>query len=55
MAVEMIPGKHWDFSTYLTKKARAKSGASVEVHFLDYGTMMLSPGGRNISRKAGKH
>jgi hypothetical protein len=27
LAVEIVPGNHCDFSTYLTKKARAQSGA----------------------------
>jgi hypothetical protein len=34
----MIAGKHWDFSTYLAKGARAKSGAIADVQFPDYGT-----------------
>jgi hypothetical protein len=38
LAVEFIKGKHCDFSTYLTKRARAQSGACAEVHFPDYGT-----------------
>jgi hypothetical protein len=31
LAVEFIPRKHYDFSTYLTKRARAQSGAGAEV------------------------
>jgi hypothetical protein len=55
VAVEIIPGKHCDFSTYLAKRARAKSGACAEVQFPDYGTELWSPCSRNGSRKAGKH
>jgi hypothetical protein len=36
LAVEMVPGKHCDFSTYLAKRARAQSGACAEVQFPDY-------------------
>jgi hypothetical protein len=52
LAVEMIPGKHCDLSTYLTKRARAQSGACADVQFPDYGTVMWSPGSRNCSKKA---
>jgi hypothetical protein len=38
LAVEMIQGKHWDFSTYLEKRARAQYGECAEVQFSDYGT-----------------
>jgi hypothetical protein len=38
LAVEMIPGKHLDFSKYLDKRARAQSGALAEVQFNDFGT-----------------
>jgi hypothetical protein len=38
VAVEMIPGKHCDFSNTLAKRARAQSGAFAEVQFPDYGT-----------------
>jgi hypothetical protein len=31
LAVENVPGKHYDFSTYLVKRARAESGACAEV------------------------
>jgi hypothetical protein len=51
----MIPGKHCDFCTYLSKRAIAQSGACAEVQFPDYGTVLWSPGSRNFSRKAGKH
>jgi hypothetical protein len=51
-AVEIIPGKHCDFSTYLAKRAIANSGACAEVKFPDYGTVLWSLGSRNISRKA---
>jgi hypothetical protein len=55
LAVEIVPGMHCDFSTYLAKRARAQFGACGEVQFPDYGTMIWSPSSRNISRKAGKH
>jgi hypothetical protein len=51
LAVEFVPGKHSDFSTYFTKRARAHSGAFAEVQFPDYGTEMWSPRNRNISKK----
>jgi hypothetical protein len=51
LAVEIIPGNHCDFSTYLAKRARAQSGACAAVQFPDYGTVLFSPGSRNISRK----
>jgi hypothetical protein len=38
LAVEIFPGKHCDFSTYLAKRARAQSGACAEVQILVYGT-----------------
>jgi hypothetical protein len=38
LAVEIVPGKHCDFSTYLAKRARAQSGACAEVKFPDHGT-----------------
>jgi hypothetical protein len=36
MAIEIIPGKHSVFSTYLAKRARAQSAASTEMQFPDY-------------------
>jgi hypothetical protein len=36
LAVEIVPGKHCDLSTYLAKSARAQSGACAEVQFPDY-------------------
>jgi hypothetical protein len=51
LAVEFVPGKHCDFSTYLAKRARAQFGAFAEVQFPDYGTVLWSPGSRNGSRK----
>jgi hypothetical protein len=51
-AVDIVPGKHSDFSTYLTNRARAQSGACPEVQFSDNGTVLWSPGSRNDSRKA---
>jgi hypothetical protein len=41
LAVEIVPGKHSDFSNYLAKRAKAQSGACAEVHFPDYGTEFL--------------
>jgi hypothetical protein len=52
LAVEIVPGKHCDFSTYLANRAKAKSGACAEVHFPDYGTVLWSPGCSKYSRKA---
>jgi hypothetical protein len=52
LAVEMVPRKHCDFSTYITKRARDQSGACAELQFPDYGTVLWSPGNRNVSRKA---
>jgi hypothetical protein len=40
LAVEIIPGKHCDISTYLAKRARTQSGACAEVKFSDYETEM---------------
>jgi hypothetical protein len=51
LAVEIVPGKHCDFSTYLAKRARAQSDACAEVQFPNYGTELCPPGSRNISRK----
>jgi hypothetical protein len=51
LAVEIILGKHCDFSTYITKRARAQSLACLEVKYPDYGTVLWSPGSRNDSRK----
>jgi hypothetical protein len=51
LAVEIFPGKHCYFNTYHAKRARALSGACVEVQFPDYGTELKSPGSRNDSRK----
>jgi hypothetical protein len=52
LAVEIVPGMHCDFSTYVAKRARAQSGACAEMKFPDYGTELCSPGNRNDSRKA---
>jgi hypothetical protein len=38
LAVEMLPGKHCNFITFLAKRARAQSGACAEVQVHDYGT-----------------
>jgi hypothetical protein len=54
LPVEIFPGKHWDFSIYVAKRARAQSVTCAEVKFPDYGTVLWSPGSRNGSRKAGK-
>jgi hypothetical protein len=51
LAIEIVPGKHCDFSSYLAKRATAQSGACAEVQFPDYGTELWSPGSRNDSRK----
>jgi hypothetical protein len=50
LAVEIVPGKRCDFSTYLAKSARAHSGACPEVQFPNYGTELWSPVSRNISK-----
>jgi hypothetical protein len=55
LAVEMVPGKHCDFRTYLAKRARAQSGAWAEVQLPDYGTVLWPPGSINVSRKAAEH
>jgi hypothetical protein len=52
-AIEIIPVKHCNFSTYLAKRAVAESGACAEVQFPDYGTVLWSPGRRNFGRKEG--
>jgi hypothetical protein len=52
LAVEIIPGEHCDFSTYLPKSARAQSSAWAEVKFPDYGAVLWFPGRRNGSKKA---
>jgi hypothetical protein len=52
LAVEIVPGKHFDFSTYLAKSPRAQSVAYTEVQFPDYGTVLWSNGSRNFSKKA---
>jgi hypothetical protein len=36
LAVEIVPGKQCDLSTYLAKEARAQCGAYAEMHFPDY-------------------
>jgi hypothetical protein len=51
LSVEIIPRNHGDFNTYLTKSARAYSGACVEVQFPDYGTVPWFPGSRIGSKK----
>jgi hypothetical protein len=51
LAVEMVLGKHSDFSTYLAKRARAQSRACAELQFPDYGTVLWYSGSRNGSRK----
>jgi hypothetical protein len=51
VAVEIVQGKHCDFSNYLAKRAGYQSGAYAEVQFPDYGTVLWSPGSRNDSRK----
>jgi hypothetical protein len=51
LAIEIVPGKHRDFSTYLAKRERAQSGACAVVQFPDYGTVLWYTGSRNFSRK----
>jgi hypothetical protein len=51
LAIELVPGKHCDFSPYLAKRARAQYGACAEVKFSDYRTEFWSPGSRNYSKK----
>jgi hypothetical protein len=51
LAVEIVPGNHCDFSTYLAKRARVPSGVCAEFHFPDYGTVLWSFGSTNCSRK----
>jgi hypothetical protein len=50
--VEIFPGKHCDFSTYVAMRTRAQSGACAEMQFPDNGTELWSLGSRNFSRKA---
>jgi hypothetical protein len=52
LAVEIIPGNHCDFSTYLAKRATARSGVCAVLQFPDYGTLLWYPGSRNCFRKA---
>jgi hypothetical protein len=40
LAVEIVNGKHCDFSTNLAKRARTKSAACGEVQFHDYVTVL---------------
>jgi hypothetical protein len=51
LAIEIFPGKHCDFRTYLAKRARAPSGSCAEVQFPDYGTGLYSPDCRSDLRK----
>jgi hypothetical protein len=51
LAVEMIPGKHCDFSTNLAKRARAYSEACAEVQFPDYCTELWSLDSRKVPGK----
>jgi hypothetical protein len=44
LAVEMVPGKHFDFSTYLAKRGGVQSGECAEVQFPDYGKVLWSIG-----------
>jgi hypothetical protein len=52
LAVEIFQRKHCDFKIYLAKRAGDQSGAWTKVKFPDYGTVLWSPGSRNISRRA---
>jgi hypothetical protein len=47
LAVDIVPEEHCDFSTYLSKRAKAQSGACAEMQFPDYGTVLWFPGSRN--------
>jgi hypothetical protein len=51
LSVEIVLGKHFDFSTYLAKRAGAKSGACAEVQFPYYLTVLWLSGSRNVSRE----
>jgi hypothetical protein len=51
LRVEIFPEKHCDFSTYLAKSARAKSGAFGEWEFEVYGQELWSQCGRMGSRE----
>jgi hypothetical protein len=48
LSVEIVPGKHCDFSTYLAKSARAQSGDCAEVQFPVYRTVQWSLGLRRV-------
>jgi hypothetical protein len=52
LPVEIFPGKHCNFGSYLAKRGIAQSGACAEVQYPDYGTVLWSSGNRNCSRKA---
>jgi hypothetical protein len=52
LEVEMIAGKHWDFSNFLAKGARAQSGAFADVQFPDYGTELWPLAVENGSKAA---
>jgi hypothetical protein len=51
LAVEIVPGKHCDFITYLTKRTSGQSGACAEVQIPDNGSKLWSLGCRNVSKK----
>jgi hypothetical protein len=51
LAVEIFPGKHCDFSTYLAKRAGAQSGALAEEQIPEFGTVLWSKDNRNSSKK----
>jgi hypothetical protein len=51
LAVGIVPGNHYNFSTYLAMRAGAQSGAYAEVQFIVYGRVLWYPGCRNNSRK----
>jgi hypothetical protein len=52
LAVEMVPEEHCDFSNNLAKRAKSQFGACADLQFPDYGTVLWSPGSRNVSGKA---
>jgi hypothetical protein len=52
LAVEIVPVKHCDFSTYLAKGAKAQCGACADVNLL---IMEKSCGPLTVEMVSGKH
>jgi hypothetical protein len=50
LTLEIFPGKHCGFSTYLAKRAGTQSGACAVEKFPDYGTVLWPLGSRIFSR-----